>query len=99
MLAFQVCPRVVGGDIRVVFRIPFLVVGTIYNTVQLTVMHLKNAFQLMSVFLGLDLLAVTRADCGNDIRTNDSSLHEVDPSPEFHAIHTEKTSGQPGLWE
>ena len=55
---------------------------------QLTVMHLKNAFQLMSVFLGLDLLAVTRADCGNDIRTNYSRLHEVNPAPEFHAIHT-----------
>ena len=66
---------------------------------QLAVMHLQNAFQLISVFLGLDLLAVARADCGNDIRTNYSRLHEVNPAPELHAIHTEKTSGQPGLWE
>src|SRR5689334_3912292 len=83
-----------GGNAFVSFRVPFTVVDAIKDAGHGFTALLEHAFQAKAEFCSLNLLAVTSAHGGHEIRIRDRALQEIHVSKKFHFCDREEVPGE-----
>ena len=93
--------EIVSGDqMRIMRRVPILIVHSIKNPVKVLPSLSQNAFQSITEFRGLDLFAIFLTYGIDDIGIHNACLHEVDPLPKFDSlwiVHLRRKAGEPEL--
>ncbi len=95
-LAFKVMRRVREFQVRVVRRVPFLVIDAVEDSRQRGLALPQNRVQAATEGRRRDFTGVTRTDRGDDVRENDACLQAAQEAVKLHAVRVEIVGWQVG---
>src|SRR5439155_11350476 len=98
-LSAEVRRGIVGGNIRIRFRIPECVIDAVEDTGQVRGAASQQAVQSPSILVGLNFARVCFADCVDGVAVDDARLHEIDAADKLERARMEQSGWETDVGE